>query len=568
MANRDLTDLDLKTFRRLQKKRYNIPRRKSSSSVAKAWRLATLAGGCVAAAIPVVIAATYLAQDNPAAQSHVTWQPALATQDAGQTTSTTESGERPTADATTLDTKAEDVTSKPELSSKHSPTGISPLLQSIPASVVAKASASVTTNSLTTNRDSQTPNSQTPNSIKQATAAVPSSFPPSSSETEAKEQKHKWDSERVEVRAGDSLARIISRAGFSPRVVHEIMSAGEGTDHLRHLHPGEKITLLRDKDGRLAGLQYNVDARTTLTVERQGSDSASAGSTLQASLQSREIIRHRIQAEQPLQGSLYLTARRAGLSEQMTMNLAGILSWEIDLGRHLRKNDRLVVIYDKLKSPSGELLDTEIQAVRYEGSVAELEAIRFEQEDGSASFYNIEGENLRRELQRYPVEYTRISSHFDLNRRHPILGVRRPHLGVDLAAPTGTPIYAAGDGRVVERGRNGGYGRLVSIKHGSGYRTLYAHLNSYARGLGVGDRVEHGQLIGYVGDSGIATGPHLHYEVIVNGRHRDPVKVDLPQAEPLPSHYQADFLNHAKPLLQALREPTGKDEEVRLAARD
>jgi murein DD-endopeptidase MepM/ murein hydrolase activator NlpD len=132
----------------------------------------------------------------------------------------------------------------------------------------------------------------------------------------------------------------------------------------------------------------------------------------------------------------------------------------------------------------------------------------------------------------------------------------------------GTPIYAAGDGKVVEIGHNGGYGRVVSIKHGSGYRTLYAHLNDYARGLNIGDKVKGEEVIGYVGRSGTVTGPHLHYEVIVNGRHRDPVEVALPQADPLPDDERDQFLSHAKPLVQALREPQDEDAEVRLAVNE
>ena len=380
------------------------------------------------------------------------------------------------------------------------------------------------------------------------------------------ESTRQWEAEEIEIGSGDSLAKIMAKAGYSPKVVHNLMNSGKPANHLTNLHPGQKLTIFRDKQGEFAGLHYHVGTKQTLKIERTGVENSAP--ELHASLEPRQVKRQRIRTVEPLSGSLYLTARRAGLSDQMIMNLAGILSWEIDLGRQPRKNDQLTVIYDKIKTPAGKVLETEIQAVKYEGKYANFEAIKFATSSDKSSYYTLEGENLRRELKRYPVEYTRISSHFDLNRRHPVLGVRRPHLGVDLAAPIGTPIYAAGDGRVTERGRNGGYGRLVSIEHGSGYRTLYAHLNDFARGVDVGDRVEQGQIIGYVGQSGTTTGPHLHYEVIVNGRHRNPVEVALPQADPLTGEYLAEFRSHAEPLVQALREPGSDDGKIRLAASD
>ncbi|MCG5529529.1 M23 family metallopeptidase [Halorhodospira halochloris] len=558
MAHRDLTDLDVKTFNRLRKKRCSAARRRPKHSGHSSWRGPTLLGGGIVSLLFVATAA-YSLIDRPEA-------PAQAS---------------PNTDSGKILAIPDDASTKMDgtLQGNWAHSAINSL--SMPNK--GQGDASSTQQATLTPSTDHPPNLSRDDVISSengqqslldsllrhpsAERTAPSSSHSRSGTAEsAPEPPPQWQAEEITVRRGDSLARIIARAGFSARVSHQVMNSGDAASHLRNIHPGQKLTIFRDNKERFAGLEYHVDTRRTLKVKRSVEQDPEQG--LQSSLVSRQVQRHRIRTEEPLLGSLYLTARRAGLSDQMTMNLAGILSWEIDLGRQLRKNDRLAIIYDKIKSPDGELLDTEIQAVSYRGRNAELEAIRFEKADGQSSYYNPDGDNLRRELKRYPVDYTRISSHFDLNRRHPILGVRRPHLGVDLAAPTGTPVYAAGDGRVVERGRNGGYGRVVSIEHGSGYKTLYAHLNGYARGLRVGDRVQRGQLIGYVGQSGTATGPHLHYEVIVNGRHRDPVKVDLPKAEPLTDDYLAKFLSHAKPLVQALRDPDSGDDEIKIASND
>ncbi|MBK1736026.1 hypothetical protein CKO15_12210 [Halorhodospira abdelmalekii] len=367
--------------------------------------------------------------------------------------------------------------------------------------------------------------------------------------------------EEVQVRPGDSLARIMARAGYGARLVHEIVEAGEETHYLSTMHPGETLTLYRDSAGELTGIRYAIDGQRELRIVRDGEETT-------ARIAARPAERQRFFVEETIEGSLYRSANRAGLGNRLTMRLANLLSEEIDLGRTLRSGDRIAVVYDRLVSPEGKTLDTILQAVRYEGQLANLEAIRYESDDGLVGYFDLDGNNVRRKLERYPVEFSRVSSHFDLNRRHPILGVRRPHLGVDLAAPAGSPVRAAGDGRVIERTRNGGYGRVITIDHGSGYRTRYAHLNGYASGLREGDRVKRGQLIGYVGASGTATGPHLHYEVIVNGQHRDPLKVNLPRGESLPQRHRADFLDHARPIAQALRGLDGGEDEIRVAAFD
>jgi murein DD-endopeptidase MepM/ murein hydrolase activator NlpD len=167
--------------------------------------------------------------------------------------------------------------------------------------------------------------------------------------------------------------------------------------------------------------------------------------------------------------------------------------------------------------------------------------VRYVAEDGTADYYSTEGASLRKAFLRTPVNFTRISSHFNLRRRHPILNAIRAHKGVDYAAPVGTPVRATGDGKVHFVGDKGGYGRTVILQHGDRYRTVYAHLSRFARAIASGQRVRQGQTIGYVGQSGLATGPHLHYEFQVDGAHRNPLTIDLPRGEPIPRRLIADF---------------------------
>ena len=182
----------------------------------------------------------------------------------------------------------------------------------------------------------------------------------------------------------------------------------------------------------------------------------------------------------------------------------------------------------------------------------QVTAFRYETQDGDVDYLDLKGDSLRKEFIRTPVSFTRISSRFTTGRYHPVLHKVRAHKGIDYAAPRGTPVKAAGDGKVIFAGNKGGYGRVVIIKHGQNYSTLYAHLNSYAKGVRSGKRVRQGQTIGYVGSSGLATGPHLHYEFQVNGVHRNPLTVPLPKARGIPDNERKEFLVYANKLRNQL----------------
>lgn len=347
---------------------------------------------------------------------------------------------------------------------------------------------------------------------------------------------------RVEVRKGDSLSAIFQRSGFSSRELHDIMSLGGDTKALKRIYPGAEILLQPDADGRLSALAYRLDDVRTLHVNRSGEGFA-------ASIEARELEIRPAQAFGTIQDSLYLAAARAGLSDGLIMELVRIFGWDIDFALDIRRNDRFSVIYEEVFADGGKLRDGRILAAEFENRGRLYRAIGHTDAEGRMDYYTPEGKSLRKAFLRTPVDYTRVSSRFNPGRMHPVLNRIRAHKGVDYAAPTGTPVRSTGDGRVILRGSHGGYGHTVIIQHGSRYSTLYAHLSRFAGGLKQGDRVRQGQVIGYVGSSGLATGPHLHYEFRIDDRHHDPLTVKLPDADPLPRQQMAEFLMKSSPFI-------------------
>ncbi len=215
-----------------------------------------------------------------------------------------------------------------------------------------------------------------------------------------------------------------------------------------------------------------------------------------------------------------------------------VFQWQLDFSRQIQSGDRYRLAFERQVRPDGSMRTGRILAAELVNRGAPLYAIWFDlHEDGEGGYYDLEGESLRRAFLRAPLEYRRISSRFNRNRFHPVLNVRRPHIGVDYAAATGTPVRATSDGTVQVRGVQGGYGNLVQIRHASGYMTRYAHLNGFATDIRVGSRVRQGQVIGYVGMTGLATGPHLHYELHRNGNPVDPLNIDIPSGDPIPPEY-------------------------------
>jgi len=358
-------------------------------------------------------------------------------------------------------------------------------------------------------------------------------------EPEAALEAEYGDWAEVEIKRGDTLSLIFSRLEIHSQL-NPILSLGDEVSLLRSIHPGEKIRAMK-RDGQLQQLVYEPDRTRQLHVTR-GSEG------YEAEIVERPLEVRVSQGNGTIRSSLFQAGVDAGMSQTLIMSMANIFGWDIDFALDIREGDHFSVIYEQLYQDGEFVRDGAILAAEFINRGSTFQALRYTTPEGDTDYYSPDGRSMRKAFLRTPVEFARISSRFGA-RRHPVLHTMRQHRGVDYAAPTGTPIRASGDGRIVHRGSRGGYGKTIIIQHGQQYRTLYAHMNGFARSTATGSRVRQGQVIGYIGMTGMATGPHLHYEFLVNGVHRDPLTVRLPDAEPLPDRYMGDFKAKTSPLL-------------------
>lgn len=349
---------------------------------------------------------------------------------------------------------------------------------------------------------------------------------------------------RITVARGDTLDRIFRRNDLDLGDLAAIASLPDAKEHLRILRPGDQIEIRHD--GRsLVSFYRQLELTSALEITR-GDDG------FEARFVDRPVEARRKAAYGRIETSLFESAASAGLSDKLIMNLAGIFAWDVDFVLDIRGGDNYYILYEELWQDGEFVSDGQIVAAEFNNDGRSHQAIRYVDQDGQTDYFTPEGRSVRKAFVRAPVDFTRISSSFNPKRRHPILNTIRAHRGVDYAAPRGTPIKAAGDGKVIFRGVKGGYGNTVILQHGGNITTLYAHMNAFDRKAGSGRRVTQGQTIGYVGDSGLATAPHLHYEYRLNGVHRNPRTVQLPQADPIRSEYMEDFLAKAAPVLEEL----------------
>ncbi len=376
---------------------------------------------------------------------------------------------------------------------------------------------------------------------------------------EKSEPVEQWTS--VTVKPGDNLSLIFSRLKLSKRDLHEILAIGKETKELKRLKPKQQIRFLLDETKGFLKLQHERDLRTTLHVVRTKTDG------FQAELIILEPDKKLATATGTIETSLFLAGQTARLSDALIMELASIFGWDIDFVLDIRSGDRFSLFYEQLYKDGKRVGDGDILAAEFVNQGKVFRAVRYVDNDDKVGYYSEIGLNMRKAFLRTPVNFTRISSRFNLKRRHPLLNTIRAHKGVDYAAPHGTPVKATGDGKVISIGHNGGYGKSVVLQHGGIYSTVYAHLSRYVRGMKKGRSIRQGQTIGYVGQTGLATGPHLHYEFRVNGAHRNPMTVELPQASPISKQYLANFKEKSAELfaqLDELAQPTdttdlGKD---------
>jgi GTP-binding protein Era len=314
-------------------------------------------------------------------------------------------------------------------------------------------------------------------------------------------------------------------------------------------------------------IPYSTQVNVVLYEERPGgeiksltrriNDTATLSVTRPDGVFSANIVENPLETgEHALRGtiatSLYEAVNAAGGTNRLAVELAHVFQYDIDFVNQARPGDSFIVAYEQQFQDGEFVRDGDILAAEFVNAGKTYRAVRYVGPNGKADYYTPDGRPVRKAFLRYPVDYARISSGFSLARRHPVLNRVRAHKGIDFAASTGTPIKAAGAGRIVSRGRNGGYGNVVVVDHGKGITTLYGHMSRFAKGQGVGTRVSQGQVIGYVGMTGLASGPHVHYEYRVNGVHKNPARVTVPKADPIPASLMADFRTQTTPLLARL----------------
>ncbi|MEM7282965.1 MAG: peptidoglycan DD-metalloendopeptidase family protein [Pseudomonadota bacterium] len=348
----------------------------------------------------------------------------------------------------------------------------------------------------------------------------------------------------LKVESGDSLDWLFKKHELSRKDLANIMLLSEAKKTLPLVKPGEEI-VVRHEDGKILELRRSV-SETLILVISQDEDGV-----FKPAFEAHPIETRIKRAHAVIENSLFLAAMEVGMSHNLTMNLAGVFAWDVDFMLDIRSKDEFSLIYEEVWQDGEYLRDGEIIAAEFVNNGDVHRAVRYEDPNGNVDYFTPEGLSVRKAFIRAPVDFTRISSRFNPNRRHPILNKIRAHRGVDYAAPSGTPIKAAGDGKVIFRGKKSGYGNTLILQHGGNITTLYAHLSRYAKPR-YGTRVKQGQVIGYVGMTGLATAPHLHYEYRLNGVHRNPRTVALPKADPINKKYLADFETKAEPLLSQL----------------
>jgi murein DD-endopeptidase MepM/ murein hydrolase activator NlpD len=351
------------------------------------------------------------------------------------------------------------------------------------------------------------------------------------------------------VKAGDTLSLIFKRAGYNDEDVQNVISTSHDGEALERIFPGQTIAFQADDSGEMVGVRYIKSPLETITYTR-----TDAG--FESHIETRSPEPREAWTTGVITSSLFLAGQEAGLSQSMILKMANIFGGVVDFALDPRRGDTMELVYEELYVDGKKFSDGEIIAASFTNQGETFNAFRYTDANGETNYYNEEGVNMHKTFLMAPLDITNVSSDFNMHRMHPIYKVARPHLGTDYAAPTGTPVYAAGDGRVIQAGYNNTMGNFVVIQHSDEYTTKYLHLQK--RMADAGQRVSQHQVIGAVGSTGAATGPHLHYEFLVNGVHHNPRTIanELPKANVLPKKELANFrktINKANLQLAALR---------------
>ncbi|MED7667839.1 peptidoglycan DD-metalloendopeptidase family protein [Pseudomonas moraviensis subsp. stanleyae] len=389
-----------------------------------------------------------------------------------------------------------------------------------------------------TNEPTASPFAQIENSDENAAQTAETAPAPVAPAEKPKEPGHR----EVVVSKGDTLSTLFEKVGLPATSVHEVLASDKQAKQFSQLKRGQKLEFELNPEGQLTSLHSKVSDVETITLTRN--DKGYSFNRVTAKPTVRTAYVHGV-----INSSLSQSAARAGLSHSLTMDMASVFGYDVDFAQDIRQGDEFDVIYEQ-KVINGKAVGTgPILSARFTNRGKTYTAVRYTNKQGNSSYYTADGNSMRKAFIRTPVDFARISSKFSMGRKHPILNKIRAHKGVDYAAPRGTPIKAAGDGKVLLAGRRGGYGNTVIIQHGNTYRTLYGHMQGFAKGVKTGGTVKQGQVIGYIGTTGLSTGPHLHYEFQVNGVHVDPLGQKLPMADPIAKSERARFLAQSQPLM-------------------
>ncbi|MGE8335149.1 peptidoglycan DD-metalloendopeptidase family protein [Pseudomonas laurylsulfatiphila] len=389
-----------------------------------------------------------------------------------------------------------------------------------------------------TNEPATSPFAQIDNSAEDTQEAAQAEPAPVVEVEEKKPASHR----EVIVAKGDTLSTLFEKVGLPATSVHEILASDKQAKQFSQLKRGQKLEFELSPDGQLTNLHSKLNDVESISLTRN--DKGYTFNRITAKPTVRSAYVHGV-----INSSLSQSAARAGLSHSLTMDMASVFGYDVDFAQDIRQGDEFDVIYEQKVVNGKAVGNGPILSARFTNRGKTYTAVRYTNKQGNSSYYTADGNSMRKAFIRTPVDFARISSKFSMGRKHPILNKIRAHKGVDYAAPRGTPIKAAGDGKVLLAGRRGGYGNTVVLQHGNTYTTLYGHMQGFAKGVKTGGTVKQGQVIGYIGTTGLSTGPHLHYEFQVNGVHVDPLGQKLPMADPIAKAERARFLAQSQPLM-------------------
>jgi murein DD-endopeptidase MepM/ murein hydrolase activator NlpD len=366
-------------------------------------------------------------------------------------------------------------------------------------------------------------------------------------ETVKLEAVERW--QQTELKPGDNLSRVFTR--FSLSAADALAIAHSAPKGALNLQPGQVVKWQRTDDNNVTRMRIETSPLIAHDFNR------TIKGSYDYKLDEKVADRRPKFAQATIQSSLFLDGARQDIPQSTLIELAGLFGWDIDFALDIRQGDEFSLIYEELFLDGERIGFGNILIANFVNRGRELTAIRYEGKKGEAQYYDPSGHSMRKEFLRNPIDLARISSRFNLKRKHPVLNKFRAHRGTDYAARTGTPIKSTGDGKVIFAGRKGGFGNCVIIQHGSRYQTLYAHLSKFNRKARKGRRIKQGQVIGYVGSTGLATGPHLHFEFRVDGVHRDSLRVKLPKSRSISKDQKKAYIAEAERMIEWLKSQQG-----------